>query len=299
METGGVENSGRMRKPCDGKVFGGLCLLIVAVLGCARWSNLKDEVKAPEASFKAAEMAVDLAPVEIIFLRLGPEQVAALDSVWPRVNEQFLSVEKRQALDANGVRVAKVDAVVPLPLQKMIDAVEKRLSEDPLEQAGVAADMSSHSRLYQCRKHERKEVNLGATRKGSIVLLYNEKGVARGSNFDEPQLLFDLKAYPRGDNSTVVSLIPEMQHGPFKQKFVTQEYALRREMKRDTLQWSELAIEDNLQAGQSLLLTGLHPPRGVGEHFFFTDTASGSREQVLMLLRVGPNALETAFTSKR
>jgi hypothetical protein len=297
---------GRFRRMRDQPwlTYRGWSLTIVLALGagslagCARWSNLSDEVKAPTRSLPSQLIPEDVAAVEAVFMRLGAEQLASLELVWPRVNEQALSLELRQQLDLNGIRAAVVDAVVPLALQQMLDSVERRLNEDPLELIGVAADIRSHSRFYQCRQGQRKEVMVGMPRKGSVVLLYNEQGNAKGRHYDEPQFLFDLRAFPKGDGSTMLSLTPEIQYGPLKQKFVSQEFALRREMKRDADRWEALRIEQNLQPGQMLMITASMPARGLGEELFFTETAHGTREPLLIMVRTGIHRLDSAFTAK-
>ncbi len=276
----------------------GLFLVPFAVSGCAQWSNLSQEIKAPERGSLLRPASDDTAPVEVILLRLGTEQAEALESVWSRTHEQAFSIDLRRRLDQNGIRIGVIDASIPLALQSMIDAIEKRLNEDPLEQVGVGADVPSHSRLLQCRLGQRKEVFIGSKRRDSLVLLHNTEGAARGRSFEEPQLLFDLRAYPRGDGTTQLSLTPEIQHGQVKQKFVNQEYAIRRELKRDSVQWTELAIEHAFQPGQTLMMSASQPPRGLGEPFFFTETAAGTREQLLMLVRIGASRLDSAFAEK-
>jgi hypothetical protein len=244
-------------------------------------------------------IADDVIPVEIIFLRMGSQQLHELQAVWPRINEQAIPIELRTRLDQNGIRAAIVDTVIPLPLQSMIDSVEKRLQDDPLEQAGIGADVRSHSRLLQCRNGQRKEIAVRPARTGTMVLLHNEDGAAKGRTYEDAQLLFDLRAIPKGDGSATLLITPEIQHGPLKQKIVGQEFALRREMKRDTVTWPDLAIEKTMIPGQILLVTASTPARGLGEHYFYTQTASGDVEQLLFLVRLGQSKLDTAFAKSK
>lgn len=240
-------------------------------------------------------MAEDILPVEIIFLRMGTQQLQELQAVWPRINEQSLSIELRKRLDQNGIRAAIIDTVIPLSLQSMIDSVEKRLQDDPLEQAGIGADVRSHSRLLQCRNGQRKEIAVRPARTGTMVLLHNDGRAAKGKSYEDPLLLLDLRAYPKGDGSATIQITPEIQHGQLKQKIIGQEFALRREMKRDADTWPDLSIEHTMIPGQILLVTASTPPRGIGEHYFHTETASGDVEQLLFLVRIGPSKLDSAF----
>jgi hypothetical protein len=267
--------------------------------GCARWSNLTEEVNTPVASSLARPIADDSTQIETILLRLSNEQSDALENAWSQTNEQALSLDLRKRLDQNGLRAGIIETVVPLTLQAMIDSIEQRLHEDPLEQIGVGANVTSHSRMLQCRLGQRKEVWLGSKRKEPLILFHTSDGSARGRSFDEPQLLFDLRAHPIGDGSVQLSVTPEIQFGPMKQKYVQQEYAIRRELKRDSVQWTELAVDRKFQPGQMLMLSATRTPRGLGEAFFSTVTAAGTREQLLMLVRIGPSPLDSAFNATK
>ncbi len=268
---------------------------MLPILGCARWSTLEETTKKPSHGVVTMPVADDVLPVEIIFLRMGTQQLQELQAVWPRVNEQAIPIDLRTRLDQNGIRAAIVDTVIPLSLQTMIDSVEKRLQDDPLEQAGIGADVRSHSRLLQCRTGQRKEIAVRPARTGTLVLLHNEGGAAKGRTYEDPQLLFDLRAAPKGDGSATLHITPEIQYGQLKQKIVGQEFALRREMKRDTHTWPDLSIEQTMVPGQILLVTASTPARGLGEHYFYTETASGEIEQLLFLVRIGQSKLDSAF----
>jgi hypothetical protein len=268
------------------------------VSGCANWSHLDYNVKAPERSLLQRPMPENVAGVEVMIMRMSPDQNDAMEAVWSRTNEQALPIELRRRLDQNGIRATVVESVIPLPLQSMIDSIEKRLSDDPFEQMGIGADIVSHSRLLQCRAGQRKEILFGNKRSEPIVLMHNHDGVVSGRSFDEPQLLFDLRAQPNSDESTLFSLVPEVQYGPLKQKFVSQEFGIRSESKRDAVQWTDVTIDQKFKPGQMLMITAALPPRGLGEHFFFTNTVSGTREQLLFLVRFSPNRHNSAFDAK-
>jgi len=245
-------------------------------------------------------MSADSMPIELIFLRLVPEQLPELDTVWPRVDEHAFPIELRKRLDRNGIRAAIVSEAVPLPLQKMIEAVDNRLQEDPMERAGLSADMPSHSRLLQCKSGERKEVAVRPSRSGSLVMLYHDGNVAKGKTYLEPALQLDLRVVPKNDGTAFVSIQPEIQYGPFKQKIVgQQEFALRRELKRDFDTWRDLQIKYQMKPGQMMMVSAITPKRGLGEHFFFTETVSGTTEQLVLLMRLGQGKSNSAFDIKR
>jgi len=244
-------------------------------------------------------MSADSMPIELIFLRLTPEQIPELESVWPRVDEQAIPIDIRRRLDRNGIRVAIVSEAIPLPLQRMIEAVDQRLQDDPMERAGLSADMPSHSRLLQCKSGQRKEVAVRPSRSGSLVMLYQDGLVAKGKTYDDAALQLDLRVVPKVDGSAIVSIQPEVQYGPFKQKIVgQQEFALRRELKRDVDTWQDLQIKHQMHPGQIMMVSATNPKRSIGEHFFFTETVSGTTEQLVLLMRLGQGKMNSAFDTQ-
>ncbi len=62
---------------------------------------------------------------------------------------------------------------------------------------GIGADIVSHSRSLQCRANQRKEILFGNKRSEPIIVMHNREGVISGRSFEEPQLLFDLRAHPK------------------------------------------------------------------------------------------------------
>ena len=268
--------------------------------GCAKWSRLDNEPNKPSIGLPPIQMSADSMPIELIFLRLTVEQLPELDAVWPRVDEQAIPIETRRRLDRNGIRAAIVSEAIPLPLQRMIEAVDQRLQDDPMERAGLSADMPSHSRLLQCKSGQRKEVAVRPSRSGSLVIFFNNGSVAKGKTYDDAGLQLDLRVVPKEDGTATVSIQPEIQFGPFKQKIVgQQEFALRRELKRDIDTWPDLLIKHQMRPGQMLMVSATTPKRGIGEHFFFTETVSGTTEQLVLLMRLGQGKQNSVFEKNR
>jgi hypothetical protein len=272
-----------------------VALWAIGSLGCAKWSRLEHELAKSESHSLPKPMAEDVAVVETMLVRLSHDQVEGLQPIWSLTNEQALPIELRRRLDQNGLRATLVDTVVPSALQAMIDSIEKRLQDDPFEQMGIGADIHSHSRQLQCRIGQRKEILMGSKRTQSVVLMHNKDGAASGRSYDEPQFVFDLRASPQKNRTTLLSLTPEVQHGPFKQKFVPKEFGIRSETKRDAVQWTELTIEQSFRPGQILMVTSGVPSRGLGEQFFFTETVNGSKEQMLLMMRFTPHRMDSVF----
>ncbi len=258
----------------------GCVAFLISSLGCAKWTDFYHNGFGHQGTGKANGLppfqpADDAIPIEMIFLRLGADQIQDLQNVWPRVDEQSFPIELRKKLDRNGIRVAMVDGVVPIQLQRLIDSVDKKLKEDPLEQAGVTADLTSHSRLLSCRTGERKEISVRPSRKGTMVLLHNDGGAARGKTYEDPSLLLELRMFAKGDGTGVLHLQPEVQYGPYKQKIVGQDFALRREMRRDSDTWPDLAIQHPMRNGSDVVGDRVDASQRIGRAFFLYENGHG------------------------
>ena len=66
-------------------------------------------------------------------------------------------------------------------------------------------------------------------------------------------------------------------------------------MRRQSETWGDLAISLNLVPGQTLLVTSTDPPRGLGEHFFYSETAEKKSERTVLLLRMVSTQLDALF----
>lgn len=263
--------------------------------GCAHWSRLDQQPPEPKGGLPPVQATSDAIPVELIFLRLTTEQARELEGLWPRISEAALAIDTRRRLDRNGVRVGIIDSAIPVPVQQWIERVEKRIKDNPLEQAGLAADLISHAQLLQCASGQRKEVAVRPSRVGPLVLMLHDGQSLKGRSYDDPAMYIDLRVHAKPDGLTMVSLQPEIQHGPMKQRYVGQDFAVRREMKRDADQWPEVRLEHAMQPGQMLVMTATTPPRGLGEHFFQAQTVQGTTEPLVLLLRVGQGHSASAF----
>jgi hypothetical protein len=274
------------------------CLLYVCFAGCATWLPTKEEPTAiPKSGFSFASISPDSVGVETILVRLNTQQAERLPELWQSIDEQALSPELRQSLDKNGLRAGKISAGMPSLLEQWIGETVKRVGEDPMEQAGFAADVSSYSQLWRCRANSKKELTIRKFSSIPICLFFHDGG-AKGHVYTSPHLLYSIQAAPAGESSAKVKLTPVIQHGEPVRKMVEREAAFRFDTQRESVSWDGLTIDLQIKLGDCIMVGPTAESRGLGEHFLHTKTQSGEIQPVLMLVRLSEAAADKSFQPK-
>ena len=290
---------------CERSRFLVLCFLIACLgsqTGCATWlaSGEEPPTVTPTHAFGSAVPTSETAGVETILIRLNASQAAKLPELWLQIDEQAMKPGLRIAMDKNGIRAGKVSGNVPPLLDEWLRQTVKRLADDPLEQAGFAADVSSYSQLWRCRANVRKELTLRNFPETSIFVSYHDDGSSfDGKLYDAPQFMFSIQATPHGDATATLGLRPEMQHGELLKKAIGRESVVRLDSRRESVVWEKLAIDVKLQQGDCVVLGPTTDSRALGEHFFHTKTRNGEIQPLLLLVRLSDADADRAFAPRR
>ncbi len=287
-------------QPSTSQSFVLLWVYSVLLAGCASWlpSSTEPPATKPKGAFSATLPSSETAGVETILIRLNPSQAEQLPELWNQIDEQALKPELRLAMDKNGIRAGKAAGNIPTLLDEWLRMTVKRLGEDPMEQAGFAADISSYAQLWRCRANVRKELSIRNFPESSLMVSYHGDGPA-GSLYAAPHLMFSILATPHGDGTATLRLTPEMQHGELLKKATGRESVVRLDSRRDCVVWEQLAVELRLQQGDYIVLGPTSESRCLGEHFFHTRTRSGEIQPLLMLVRLSDADENQAFAQRR
>jgi hypothetical protein len=274
--------------------FLALCASTGLCTGCALWLPEGDEPAAIPQRFATAKTPNDIAGIETILVRLAPHQTQRLPELWAQIDEQSLTPETRLALDRNGMRAGKLSSSIPPLLDEWIRETVRRLGEDPLEQIGFAADISSYSQLWRCRANARKELNVRRFDSESVCVFYHD-GSTKGKIYDSPQFLYSIFAVPLGNSAAHIRLTPEVQFGDPVLKVITRDAAIRTDTRRESVVWEKIAVDLKIQIGDCILIGPTHESRGLGEHFFHTKTKNGEIQPVLLLVRLSEANMDDTF----
>jgi hypothetical protein len=262
-----------------------LGLVASTASGCAHWLPSRKEPEPRKSTILSQELAPDTVGIESILLRLSSVESQQMPDLWAYADEQVIAPEPRMLLDRNGLRAGKFSGQIPAIVQAWVAQNATRIEQDPMEQAGVVADVSSFSQLWRCRPDQRKVLTVRNLPKDTVTLFYNEEGF-RGGQFPAPHFLFSLYAKPNGPQSAQVLLRPEVEYGQTRRSVVAKDSAIRTEERRETLRWESLSLVLNMQRGDCLMITATAEPRGIGEHFFRTRSKEGEIQDVILLVRV-------------
>lgn len=274
-------------------------ILIASILGCASWRS-EVPVETPKGQVSTAEPNPDSVDIETVLVRFTAEQLGQLEDAWKGADESFLPLENRQLLDTNGVRVGILRGELPKGLADQLAYNHVQQQSDVLEQAGLGSDATPGMRLLRCRAGRRKELVVRQSIQGPLSILTSFDGQLSGSSFDQqPTALFALTVFPATDGKAVLELLPEVQHGQQRTSYVTTEFGVRQEAKRESTIWKPLKIRATLSPGNVLIVSATQPTKSLGGSFFVTDTAKQTHEHLVLLLRLKATQLDDLFDDER
>lgn len=263
-------------------------LLLGSSGGCALWTEKPTE----PPSLPPAKMAQDTVVLEIAFVRIAGEALMQQDDLWRQVDEQPLPAETRRRMLENGLRAGVVSSQLPPMLRKLLD--EK---SDPLavKGPGTPDDVTASQRQLQSRAGKRGVILAGAQRE-KLALLVQQDGRVTGEEFQQAQCLFAVKTFPQGDGSVRLELVPEVEHGEAKQRWVGQDTSFRIESSREQKVLENLRMELKLAPGEVFVVTSTSDQKGLGKHFF-ADGAPG--EQKLLMIRIAQTQYDDVFAPEK
>ncbi len=265
-------------------------LVGIALAGCAQLATQPEE----PSKLPPARMSADSVVLEVAFVRLPAADQEAYDTIWSQADEQHFPAELRRELGANGLRVGILGQQLPGELRSLLDAAPNVLEDRSEDVATGDTEVNRTARRMQCRNGRRAKILISKTFP-SLALLVREEGRIRGHQLSDAQCLLALKAYPQGDGRVKLDITPEVEHGQPKTQWVGSEGSLMQRIGRDKLVFDRLRLDAKLTPGQVLLVSNTAEIKGPGESFF-AETANGTVERTLLLVRVAQTQLDDLFT---
>ena len=273
-----------------GRAMIGVSLLAT---GCATWQS-----EPTASSQKLAPKLLETPPghisLQTMFLRLEGDEIASLQRTWAQLDEMSFDLGLRRELELNGIRCGVVLGAMPSELQRLLDRTETALHSDPLENADLNADVSSHPKTYICKSGVDKDLPAKPQRSGSVTVLHYD-GQPKGGTYRDPAFMLKLRGVNKAGGGIRLSVRPFLEHGEYRSQVTGQSFAMRREMTREVKNWPNLEISRERQPGQVLVIGSTDPPRALGSHFFSADQVGGLRVATVLLIRVGSSGSDQAF----
>jgi hypothetical protein len=245
-------------------------------------------------------MSPDSCVLEVCFARLPFGDPEVNQQLWQEVDEQHFPAELRQRLAQNGFRVGLLDGQVPAVLSRLL---EMKDTSPPTGGSNQVDPAKLDSGAPPVRWH--LEIRAGQPKMivtsgvyDQLPVLICEPGQLGGQTYSQAQAVLAVKTFPQSDGRVRVELVPELQHGELRQRWVGQEGMWRLEAGRQQRVFEEMAFSATLSPGCMLLVSSLPDrPGSLGHHFFTED--NGKLEQKLLVLRLAQTQHEGLFSPTR
>jgi len=270
---------------------------LVAVAGCAPVRPVGPQGKSP---LTPARMSPDSVVLDIFFVRFPFGQEEANGPLWDEIDEQHFPAEVRRRLAQNGFRVGLVGGQPPMALTRLLELKDKPA---PNGQAAETAliDLEAEPRVVrrhlQLRAGQRSEI-IASEIYEQLPVLTCESGGVCGQSYPKAQGVLAVKARAERDGRVRLEVLPELQYGEVRQRYVGGYGALRLEAGRSQRSFDELALSACLAPGAMIVLGSVPDRPGSLGHHFFTHQTSGKLEQKLMVIRLGQTQYNDLFQAQ-
>lgn len=251
--------------------------------GCSVWRDSVAQDVSEKEPRRLAKLPAGHVAVDVALVRIEPDEVRRLTELWPALGENAIELSRRQQLERNGIRCGVATGSLPMPVTGWVERSERKLEDDPLEKADLAADVSSVPKSLIFPSGQTRELEIRVIPE-QVRLLYWD-GTPKGQLLDDPRMTLKLTATSREDGLIDVEVRPQIEHGRYKNQLIGNATAMRRQVTRDLLEWPQLTITRSIPAGQTLLVAATDPPLSIGELFFTTHLADTQTRPTLLLLR--------------
>jgi hypothetical protein len=248
----------------------------VSMMGCV---PLSPAGKTP-SQLPPARLPPDAVVVDIAFLRLPPDGEEIYETIWEAADEQWVPIEVRRELAANGLRAGIFGQQLPLRLRQLLDAPQARLTD--LGESPSGMDLGSTRQHLPLRAGHRSVVQVSQPAP-TLAVLISESGSVRGYQLTDARCTMALKAYPLGDGRAKLSLTPEVEHGEAKSRWTGSEGMMIQQTTQERLVLDRLTIAPVLGPGQWLVLSATPEVKGLGEHFFAHQAASNVNRRIVVI----------------
>jgi hypothetical protein len=259
--------------------------------GCARLIAQPEEQ--PGGELPPPRMSPDSVVLEVAFVQIPAVDEVSYEQIWREADEQHFPAELRRDLAANGLRAGIVGQNLPDKLRERLDAAPQNLSSRTEDVTTSDVEINRAPRRIQSRNGQRAKILVSKTH-ASLPLLLQEQGYVRGHLLDQAQCMFALRSYALGDGRVKLDITPEVEHGELRTQWVGSEGSLMQRVGRERLVFDRLHLEATLHPGQVLLVSTTPEIKGLGEHFF-SETAGGTVERTLLLVRVAQTQFDDLF----
>ena len=267
-------------------VFAGIVFLAMSAGGCANWKEDRQAAATQLPKIRENARSIVLS-VEFLPLTVDPGDRDRDASLWQWVDETAIDVASRRRWMANGLRIGRIANEERFRSKLETVSANQDVVDKFLAEASVASDLSHSGKRIPMRLGRRYELPLRQPVDGDQVMLVRLGEETIGRTLSDPQCLFAVTANPGKKAVQVhVRLRPEIQFGEMRQQWITSDLAWRIDRRRETWSIDELDVELTGGEGDTFVVAGVNPLRGLAQQMLRGSGADASQQQVVVLIKV-------------
>ena len=244
-------------------------------------------------------MSSDSVVLDIFFVRFPFGDPEVNGPLWREIDEQHLPAECRRRLLENGFRAGVIGGSLPVKLSELLELADKPAPSDQSNETIVAdlvGEPTVQRRHLQIRTGSRGEIFASGVRDELAILVRDASGQISGQPYAQAQPLFAVKAFPEADGRVRLELVPEVQYGRARQRWVGDNQGmLRFEPSRERRVFERMAFDAILSPGHMLVMSSLPTRPGSVGHHFLTECGTGNEEQKLLIVRLSQTQHDDQF----
>lgn len=294
------------------------CMVIIGILLSILFglSGCSSVIESPEKGLPSIANIEGTLGLDVFFFDRPMEDMRVGEELWKNVDEQFMDMGQRLALEQNGFRVGLLGSQMPEELQSLLGlngeteepfpvselAEVEQVSEALDDQNVMSPKMLSEGpwgRHIVLRRHMPYKIDAGGPYEQCSVLFRNyPHDTLSGKMFADARFLFQLEAIELDRNHVQLEVRPEVHHGLSRPRFANAlvggaPYGQTIE------QFPNLTWKTSLSPGQMILIT-MQPerPESLGWHFFGQQSGDEFKQR-LIVVRIsrlsGPDPLRMAL----
>jgi hypothetical protein len=149
-------------------------------------------------------------------------------------------------------------------------------------------------RFLQCRAGRSYDVSLAMPTR-DLVLTYKEAHTASEDAYVNARCLLTMRCLLEAGGAISLEFVPEVEHGPLRQKWVAKGGTFHAESGRDRDALDRLSMTLNVRPGETVLITGNSAAGNLGSNFFVHPETNRQR---LLLVRLAQTHTQDLYSSE-
>ena len=260
----------------------------LGLLGCSTWNADTRRL----ARLPRPQMSRDSVGLEIASVIVPGDAGQLMDQLGRDLDEQVMPAARRRHLAAHGFRCGRFGTHLPPQIREIL-AATATVQRTPI--LGAVRAGLDRQRFVQCRAGRRREI-ITTPRAAEITVRHSAVDTDQAKTYFGAQCLFGFRCFPHGSHGATIEFTPEIEHGPFRQKYIGNGGTFRLEASRQFVTFEDLTMKVSLHPGETILLSCTPEKKGLGRTFFVD---GGSGQQRIVLIRLAQLHTDELFAGEK